>query len=124
MARAIIRFTLVTKRGRKVISTQPVWLASASFADGPGLRVTRMTTTRHRDAAATFSLEHAHAIAVQFSHLKAAMETPDGAPLATESLALRDAQLARRAEARQAVSELNEALREMIPQSLLDQLKR
>ena len=80
---ALIQFTSITKRG-----SQPCWLESASFADGPGMKVKNMKTTFDIAKAARFSLEAAHDIAVQFSQLRASLVRPDGSMLRAESEAV------------------------------------
>ena len=91
----IIRFSLVS---RKTGERRPCWLASVSYADGPGMKVKKMTTTTDREKAARFSLSSAHAIAEQFSQFPASLERPDGTAMPEESAKLLEAQATRHAE--------------------------
>lgn len=100
----IIRFTLVNRRAR---TTQPCWLASVSYADGPGNKVKKMTTTRDRSKAARFSLVTAHDIAAQFHNYPAALERPDGTPMPEETALLQVEVTKRRDVHRAAVTAVN-----------------
>lgn len=98
--KTIIQFVLVTRRGRRVIKTEPCWLATCSFADGPGMKVKRMTTTRDFAKAMRWSRASAYEIAVQFSHLPATLVREDGTVLEDETTKLQAEQLARHVELR------------------------
>lgn len=108
----IIRFTLVN---RARTASEPCWLATVSYADGPGYKVKKMTTTRDRSKAARFSLATAYTVAVQFSKYPAALERPDGTPLPEDTARLQTEQVTRYTELRQLKAELqrqfNEAMR-------------
>ena len=90
----IIRFTLVNKRTK---TTVPCWLEAVRFADGPGMKVTKMTTTRDRSKAARFSIAKAYEIAIQFSQFPASLERANGTELVQETIDLRAEQATRRA---------------------------
>jgi hypothetical protein len=113
----IIRFTLVNRRRRG--ETQPCWLEKVSFADGPGMKVKKMTTTRDRSKAARLSLANAHVIAEQFSQYPAFLERPDGTPMPEETAKLQANQRTRHAEVLRVNAELtrqfNEAFNDIAP---------
>lgn len=110
----LIQFTSITKRGRRVVSQEPCWLATCAFTDGPGMTVKKMTTTRDIAKAARFSLATAHNIAVQFSHLPASLVRADGTVLAPETDALRAEQARRRDERRRITQDVNRQFSELL----------
>jgi len=106
----LIQFTLLTKQRRRIVRQEPCWLATASFADGPGMKVKKMTTTRDIQKAARFSLVTAHNIAVQFSHLPASLVRPDGSVLEAESSAVQAEQRRRHDEHHRLKRDMNRDL--------------
>lgn len=112
----IVCFTLVN---RKTGVQAPCWIASVSYADGPGMKVNKMTTTRDLSKAARFSAEAAHAVAVQFSQYPAQVQRPDGTALVVESGKLQAEQRENHATAMKVQAEINnefnKALLEIAP---------
>ena len=104
----LIQFTLITRRGRQIIKTQPCWIEKCSFADGPGMKVKKMSTTTDITKAARWSRMTAFNIAVQFSHLPASLVLSDGTPLEADTQALQAEQLKRHASLQQLKREMAE----------------
>lgn len=119
----LVQFTLITKRGRVVIKTEPCWIASCSFADGPGMKVKKMTTTRDLAKAARFSLASAHAIAAQFFTKPASLVDETGAIKIAETATLYAEQLQRLANRAQVRAEFDQALRDLFPADLYARLR-
>lgn len=117
----LIRFTQVN---RKMRTARPCWLETAKFTDGPGMKVKSMTVTTDRSKAMRFSsVENAHAVAVQFSHTPASLETALGVALVAETEKLHAEQLMRYADYQRMREEFNEALREAVSHSDINLLR-
>ena len=99
----VIRFTQVRYSGRgrsrRVIDTRPVWVETATFADGSGFKVKKVSFTTDRMKAAGFSLIAATEIAAQYYTKVVALERRDGTAMVEETNALRAECLKRNAEA-------------------------
>jgi hypothetical protein len=106
----LIRFTSVTRRTR--IAT-PQYVATVSWADGPGWKVKSVGFTTDRSKAFRFSLLAAHAVAEQYVDSVIAFERPDGTPMPEETEKLRAVQLARLKEHAARVAEANRELAEV-----------
>jgi hypothetical protein len=116
--KTLVQFTRVWKRGRTVVRTEPCWILSVSYADGPGMKVKKMTTTSDISKAARFSASTAHTIALQFYTTIASLVDEQGVLKVEATAALLKDTLAAHANRRAVQAEYNRMWEDVFPPEL------
>lgn len=122
--KTLIQFTRVWKRGRQVVRTEPCWIQSVSWADGPGNRVKNITTTTDITKAAGFSLATAHDVALQFYTKPSSLVDEQGVVKVEATAELHKACLSALSARAQVRAEFNAALADMFPPELMARIRK
>ena len=122
--KTLVQFTRVWKRGRHIVRREPCWISGVSWADGPGMKVTKIQTTTELSKALGFSSTTAHTIAMQYyTHLIVLVDEAGVVKPEATAAIYKDQTIAIQNRAR-IRDEFNQSINDMFPAELIQQIRK